>query len=559
MGKNNKMKKTILAGAVAGAIILFLYAFNSNTDFKITKSLDIYYSMFRELNTFYVDETDPEELVKTSIDEMLESLDPYTVYIPEEDLDDLKFLTTGQYGGIGALIRKKDDLVIIREPYKGFPADKAGLKAGDLILEIDGKPVDEMSITQVSENLKGIPKTTVSLKVKSPYKKGKFEVELEREEVQISSLPYYGMLNDKLAYIRITKFTKEVSDEAKKAFLELKKNYSPKGVIIDLRNNPGGLLKESVHLSNIFVGKNEEIVSTRGKLEKWQNTYKTTESPLDPDIPLVVMVSRASASASEIFAGAMQDLDRGVIVGQRTYGKGLVQTTRPLSYNGQLKVTTAKYYIPSGRCIQALDYSHRNEDGSVGKIPDSLISEYTTRNGRKVYDGGGIIPDIKISQDPVSEVTIGLYAQDVIFDYATKYTASHESIPEPAEFEITEEVFDDFIKFIEHRDFDYETESESQLDKLIETAKKEKYYAVAENEFTALESKLAHDRDKDIQMFQDEIKQFLKMEIVSRYYYEAGGIEASLHHDEQLNKAIEIITDPEKYNKILAPPGEEKK
>ena len=490
MKSKNIFIKSLAIVLITGITSTIFWSFKKGDDFKIAKSMDIFYSLFRDVNVYYVDETNPENLVETGINAMLDELDPYTVYIPEKDMDEFNFMTTGQYGGIGALIRSTGEFPIVAKPYKGFPADKAGLKAGDKILEIDGNPANEIPLDEVSERLKGVPQTNVKLVIERPYSGEKFEKELIREEIQIKSVPYYGVVDDNIGYIRMSKFTPDVSREIKNALRELKTEHQIKSVILDLRGNPGGLLVEAPKICNLFIPKGEEIVSTKGKTKKWNKTLKTTNAAYDTEIPLAVMVSRGSASASEIVAGAIQDLDRGVILGQRTFGKGLVQTTIPLNYNAQLKVTTAKYYIPSGRCIQALDYTHRNEDGSVGHIPDSLISAFKTRNGRTVYDGGGISPDIKIESEEVSQMTISLISQNVIFDYATMFAYQNATIPKVEDFTITDEIYNDFVSFALEQDFDYKTESEKELKELIKIAKREKYYQRAEKEIEALQSKL---------------------------------------------------------------------
>lgn len=525
---------------------LFLIA-ASNDDFKLVKSLEIYYSLFRELNLFYVDETNPEKLVENSIEGMLKELDPYTTYIPESDSENFNFMTTGQYGGIGALIRRSGDYAIIAEPYEGFPASKVGLKAGDTIISIDGKPMINMEISEISDHLKGRPNTTLELVIRRYSHPAPINKFIVREKISINNVPYYGMLNDHIGYIRLANFTTGAGQETKSALLELKKNPGLEGLVLDLRDNPGGLLIEAVDVANLFVRQDQEIVSTMGRVKQWDQVYRTRFMPVDTTIRLAVLVSRGSASASEIVAGALQDLDRAVIIGQRTYGKGLVQTTRELSYNTRLKVTTAKYYIPSGRCIQALDYSHRNEDGSVGNIPDSLISEYQTKNGRKVYDGGGIQPDFSIESQKLSQISMALLTQSLIFDYATIFASRHDSIAGVDEFEIKEHIYDDFRAFVASRVFTYNTKSEESLKKLMETARQEKYYDLAREEFSALEEKLAHDNEKDLKNFNEEIKQLLEEEIAVRYYYQRGRIQAILEKDPGVDKAVEVFGQPRLY------------
>ena len=427
----NKKKIGILLGVVLAISVLFTVFTRDEKLFQIDKNLDIYYTLIRELNLFYVDEINPNDLVKTSIDQMLESLDPYTTYIPESDMEDFRFMTTGEYAGIGALIGKQRDHIIISEPYEGFPAQKSGLKAGDILLEVAGKGTEDMSTEDVSNLLKGPANQVVKVKIERPGVKKPFDVDIVREQIQIDAVPYYGMLDDKIGYIRLSSFTANCGDEVKQIVKELKEKHHAQSLILDLRSNPGGLLNEAVKIVNIFVPKGVEVVSTKGKVKQWDKEYDATEQPVDTVMPLAVLVNRGSASASEIVSGALQDLDRAVIIGTRTFGKGLVQTTRDLSYNTKLKVTTAKYYIPSGRCIQALDYSHRNEDGSVGVVPDSLISEFTTRKGRKVYDGGGVTPDVKVDLDQLSSLSYNLMRDYMVFDFATLYANQHESIPTP--------------------------------------------------------------------------------------------------------------------------------
>ena len=544
------------AGIITLIIIAFtigLASFNEDRDFKLLKNLDIYYSLFRELNVFYVDDIDPEKLIEKSINEMLQSLDPYTVYIPESGIDDFNFATTGKYGGIGSLIRKSGDFAIISEVYKDFPADLAGLKAGDIIREIDGKSVEGLELNKVSDLLKGLPDTEVEVTIKRYGIDEPFTLTFIRKKIHITGVPYYGMLDDNIGYIRLSNFTQYCSLDVKNALTDLKKTYSLKSLILDLRGNPGGLLIEAVNVSNLFVDKGQEIVSTRGKVKQFDETYRAKNLPVDTQIPLVVLVNQGSASASEIVAGALQDIDRAVITGTRTFGKGLVQTTRPLSYNSRLKVTTAKYYIPSGRCIQALDYSNRNEDGSVGLIPDSLISEYKTKNGRLVYDGGGISPDIKITNEDPSQLTIELFTDYMFFDFSTRYYLSHDSILPPGDFELTDSIYNDFIAFVKEQNFNYETKTDQALLTLKEIAKNEKYYQFSENEFTALSKKLSRDLEQDMNAFNKEIKILLEESIVDRYYYRSGMIQTSLPYDKQIDKAREIFEDTNKYTNILNP------
>ena len=547
-----KKKRFIYLGGIL--ILIFSVGFSTlaNKDLEIVKNLDIYHTLFRELNMFYVDETNPEELVTTSIDAMLSSLDPYTTYIPESDMDDFQFQTTGEYGGIGSLIRPAGSHVMIAEPYEDFPAAKAGLRAGDLILKVDGVSTEGMDIESVSDRLKGKPGTELVLTIERMGEENSMKFSLVREKISIKNVPYFGMLDQGTGYIRLSNFTSGAGKEVENALKSLKNEHELKSVVLDLRANPGGLLIEAVRVCNLFVDKGELIVSTKGKMQQWDADYSTTTQPVDTEIPLVVLVNRGSASASEIVAGALQDLDRAVVIGQRTFGKGLVQTSRPLGYNAQLKVTTAKYYIPSGRCIQALDYTHRNEDGSVGMIPDSLISEFTTRSGRLVYDGGGIQPDFEVIPALLSEIAVQLYTQSMFFDFATRYQNSHDEIESPETFSLSDEDYDLFKAFIQEREFEFQTASEQAFSELMQTAKREKYYDLAEEEFASLEKKLVHNNLKDLETFEKEIRQILQEEIMNHYYFRAGRILAQIQDDVQLDKALEVLHTPGTMKEVLA-------
>ena len=535
-------------------IVLFSVGFSTlgNKDLELVKNLDIYYTLFRELNMFYVDETDPEDLVTTSIDAMLSSLDPYTTFIPESDMDEFQFQTTGEYGGIGSLIRRSGNFVTIAEPYDGFPAAKAGIRAGDQIKKVDGVSTKDMAIESVSDKLKGKPGTELVLTIERFGEEKPINFTLVREKISIKNVPYYGMLDEGIGYIRISNFTTGAGNEVENAIKSLKNDHELKSLVLDLRANPGGLLIEAVRICNLFVNKGEMIVNTRGKMEQWDSDYSTTREPVDTEIPLVVMVNRGSASASEIVAGALQDLDRAVVIGQRTFGKGLVQTSRPLKYNAQLKVTTAKYYIPSGRCIQALDYTHRNEDGSVGHVPDSLISEYSTRSGRLVYDGGGIEPDFEVVPEMLSEIAIQLFTQSMFFDFATRYRNVNDEIDSPETFSLSDEDYELFKVFLEEKNFEFQTASEKAFADLMLTAKREKYYDLAEEEFSSLEDKLIHNNLQDLETFEKEIKQILLEEIVNRYYFQSGRILAQIQEDVQLDKAKEVFNTPGMLKEVLA-------
>ena len=552
MKQNRKTKIGILAAVLLLAITLIFTGFSRDEKlFQVDKNLDIYYTLMRELNLFYVDDINPTDLVKTSIDKMLESLDPYTNYIAESDIEDFRFMTTGEYAGIGALIGKHGENIIISEPYEGFPAQKSGLKAGDILLEVAGKSTKNMATEDVSNLLKGPANKPVKVKIERPGKKKVMEIDIVREKIQIDAVPYYGMLDNETGYIRLSNFTQNCGDEVKKAFVELKEKQGAKSLVLDLRSNPGGLLMEAVNIVNLFVPKGSDVVSTKGKVKQWDKDYKATAAPLDTVMPIAVLVNRGSASASEIVAGALQDLDRAVVIGTRTFGKGLVQTTRDLSYNTKLKVTTAKYYIPSGRCIQALDYTHRNEDGSVGSIPDSLITEFTTKKGRKVYDGGGIVPDIKIDLDRLSSLSMNLARDFMFFDFATKFANEHESIPAPEEFQLSEEVFENFKAFVKEKKFSYQSETEEVFKELLETAKEEKYYDVAKAEFEQLKLKIGHELDKDFESFKEEVKEMLTDEIITRYYYQKGAIKSAIKGDKGIEQAKKTLKDPQAFGAVF--------
>ena len=551
--KASKIFKRVRGILIIIPVVLISLLTSSYVDsyFEISKNLDIFITLFKELNLYYVDETQPGDLVEKGIDGMLLSLDPYTTYIPETDIEDYRFMTTGQYGGIGAMIRKKDSLMVVAEPYEGFPAMKAGLLAGDVILEVNEKSTEGKSTGDISSFLKGQPQTEVKVRIKRFGVDKPFDVTIKREEIQIKSVPYLGMLNEEVGYLNLSSFTDNCSQDVKDAVVELKAKGMKK-LVLDLRGNPGGLLKEAVALSNLFVSKGEMIVSTKGKVKEWNKDYKATQSPLDKDMPLAVLVNRGSASASEIVSGVIQDLDRGVIIGERTFGKGLVQTTRPLSYNSQLKVTTAKYYIPSGRCIQALDYSNRNEDGSVGKVPDSLITKYETRAGRPVFDGGGINPDVEVKPMPLSDIAFNLGLKMLYFDFATEYRHQHKEIAAVKEFDIDENLYSEFKSWLETKEFDYTTDSEKVMGKLKEVAEEEKYFERIEIEYNALNEQVRHNKTHDLEEFQEEVKDLLRGEIVSRYHHQKGRIEAMLEDDSDVKKALEILADTEEYKRILS-------
>jgi carboxyl-terminal processing protease len=533
--------------------IFSIVAFTKPGDkyFEIAKNLDIFATLFKEVNTYYVDEISPNTIMKKGIDAMLESLDPYTNYIPEDEIEDFRTLQTGQYGGIGAVIGKRNDKSIILMPYEGFPAHKAGLMVGDEIMSVDGIVVDKKNTSDISKLLKGQSNTQVLVTIKRYGVEKPFEVKLTREKIKIDNVPYYGMVNEKVGYMRLSDFTSNASKEVKKALNELK-DKGAKNIILDLRDNPGGLLSEAINISNLFIPKDKEIVNTKGKISEWNKTYTALNAAVDTEIPLVVLTSSRSASASEIVSGVMQDYDRGVLIGQRTYGKGLVQATRLLTYNSQLKITTAKYYTPSGRCIQAIDYSNRNEDGSVGTFPDSLRKAFRTKNGRLVYDGAGVSPDIEVEKKTLAPITTSLVNKGHLFDYATVYASEKKQIKPAKEFKVSEEEYQQFVKWLTGGEYDYTTKVETTLEDLVNNAKKEKYYDAIKGQIESLKTQISHNKEKDLQTFKSEIKELLEEEIVSRYYLQKGVVEATFDNDEDIQAALKIFNDQPGFNKILS-------
>lgn len=546
-----KKNRTFIATLLLALAVTFTFAFDKDKkDFEMSKGLDLYYSVLRELNMFYVDTIQPETLIKSSLDQMLKGLDPYTTYIPETDMNDFKFSTTGEYGGIGALIAQRDDYVIISDPYEGNPAQQSGLKAGDKLVEANGNNLKGKKVSDVSNILKGTPGTALQLKIERYGEEKPLNIAIERAKIVISPVPVYQMLNDTTGYIRLTSFTDKASKAMLEALLTLK-NEGAKSLILDLRSNPGGILGEANKIVNMFVPKGQTVVYTKGKVSQWDKVYKATQEPVDTLMPLAILVNRESASASEIVAGALQDIDRAVILGRRTFGKGLVQTTRSLGYNSQLKLTTAKYYIPSGRCIQALDYSHRNEDGSVGKIPDSLISVFRTKGGREVKDGGGVMPDREYDYSKPGNITYALIRDYAVFDFATEYYTAHPNIANISDFNFTDADYADFKSFIAAKDFTYETNSEDALKALKKMAELESYDDLIADELAALEKKLQHNVSKDLDVFKPEITELLRMEIAKRYFYQKGGYLEALKDDKWVTQATKLVQSPEEYKSIL--------
>jgi carboxyl-terminal processing protease len=541
---------------VIAAACLFIQGKDERSYFEVSKNLDIYATLFKELNTYYVDPIEPGKLSKVGIDAMLDDLDPYTNYITESDIEDYEFQTTGKYGGIGATMRRNGDFIYIGDVYESSPAQRAGLHPGDLVISIDGQVIKGKSVDDISSLLKGSPGTQVSLYVKDALSGAEETRMVTRGEIELSSVPFAGLIGtDKdVAFVRLTQFTPGCSRLVRSA-LDSLKTVKPdlKGVVLDLRNNPGGLLDEAVNICNLFTDRDQLVVSTKGKMSDWDKDFKTSGPAWDLKVPLAILVNHSSASASEIVAGTMQDLDRGVIIGERSYGKGLVQTTRPLGFNARLKLTTARYYTPSGRCIQALDYTHRNPDGSVGRVPDSLKKMYRTKGGRTVLSGGGVDPDVEVKNPPVSKIAITLYAKNFIFDYTTQFVRKHSRLDDPANFSLSATDWADFAKWLEGKDYSYKTATEETLDSLQQIATREKYYDAAKAEFAALRAKVSHDKKQDLQKNHTEVKEMLESEIISRYYFQRGRIAHSLRDDQELAKALSVLTSPAQYTALLQP------
>ena len=544
----SKFKKALLPLVV----IISIFSFSFVEDlFQVSKNLDIFAAIYKQLSINYVDDVNSSEMMKNGIDAMLEELDPYTEYIPESDIEDykLKYVST-QYGGIGATISNRAGKVIVAEPYAGFPAQKADIRAGDEFLEINGVSLKGKTNEQVSSMLKGSKGTPVKLRVQRPGMPKSMELNLTREEIRQNNVPYYGMLANNVGYIKLDKFLENSAQEVKDALAELKKN-NINGLVLDLRFNGGGILQEAVKIVNLFVDKGVTVVIQKGRNREKSITYNTFSTPLEPNLPLVVLVNNRSASASEIVAGSLQDLDRAVVIGQRSFGKGLVQQTFNLPYNSLVKVTVAKYYTPSGRCIQALDYTHRDTDGMVVKVADSLITEYKTKSGRSVYDGSGIFPDVFVKPMRYSLITQTLASRYHIFDYATQYRNLKPSISDAKNFRLSDAEYNDFIAFLSKRDYNYDTRVEKLLNELRDEAEKENKIGDLKPEFDALKAKVSHSKKNDLVLFKDEIRKVLESEIVSRYYFEKGRLEQNFKYDNELNEAQKVLSDKSVLASIL--------
>lgn len=543
------MKKVLLLCLII--LTANIVPLKAQNDFEIAKNVDIFVSILKELNAKYADEVVPGDLVKTAIDAMLKDLDPYSVYYPESQIEDVRMMTTGQYGGIGSLVHQQDGYVVISEPYEGTPSQKAGLLPGDRILSVNGKSTKGKSSEDVVTALKGQPGTKVVIEIERPTNGKKMTFSVDREDIQLPTVSYYGMLKDNVGYIKLDQFTEKASAEVKDAFLKLKEQGMDK-LVLDLRNNGGGLLMEAVNIMNIFVDQKVMIAETKGKIPELNKKYYTRNPVTDKDIPVVVLVNEHSASASEIVSGAFQDLDRGVIVGKKTFGKGLVQNVLPLNYNTSFKITVSKYYIPSGRCVQNIDYFNKDTNNAAVHIPDSLATPFKTQNGRTVYDKGGVEPDVITKDSLVSNLLLSLILNNIIFDYANLYHANHDSIAAPDKFKFTDADYADFLNFIKDKDYTYQTETEKLLEKLKKTASDEQYFGAIEDTYEVLQKKIEEDKASDIQKFKEEISLYIASKIVARYYYQKGRVIFQLSEDPDIAEAMKILLDSKRYQKILS-------
>lgn len=551
--KNSIKKIVIIAAVLVGALVIYSFRPSKNHNFEMAKNIDIFNAVVKELDMFYVDTIDANATIKRAIDVMLASLDPYTSYYPAEDQSELEQMIKGSYGGIGSLITydPKKKCSMIAEPYEGMPAAEVGLKVGDVLLQIDTVSLKDKNNQQVSEMLRGEVGTSFTLKVQRPGVKKPMEFTIVRKSVQLPTIPYYGMLKDSVGYIELVSFSGTPAADFKRAFLDLK-SQGATSLVIDVRNNGGGLLDEAVDIINYFVPKGKTIVTTKGKIKQASSTYKTKNQPLDTEIPIVVLVSGSTASAAEILAGSLQDLDRAVVLGTKTFGKGLVQIPRALPYGANMKLTSAKYYIPSGRCVQAIDYSHRGPDGKLERTPDSLLTIFYTSIGREVKDGIGVIPDIEVTPEKLPNILFYLVNENMTFDYATEYVLKHKTIPPAQEFALTDADYTEFKEFVKGKDFKYDQQSEKVLKSLREIAEFEGYLEDAQTEFTALEQKLSHNLEKDLTYFEKDIKQMLAIEIIKRYYYQRGTTIERLKQDEDVDIALKLLRTP-LYDEVLSP------
>lgn len=546
------MKHNIQRIVFIAAVIIstaFNYSFSQSNGFEVVKNLELIDQIYEHLDKYYVDEPQPGTMSIAGINAMLNDLDPYTVFYPETDIEDYRLMTTGQYGGIGAIIKRMDDFVYIAEPYEGSPAQKAGLIAGDKILSIDGKDMKKLNTEDVSGSLKGAKGTSISVKIERSTGEIK-TLSVMRDEIKLPDVPYSGMLTDKIGYVKLNSFTQTAGSDVKAAFIDLK-SQGMTHFVLDLRGNGGGLLIEAVKIVNLFVKRGQTVVNTKGRVQEENRVYQTLEEPLDLDIPITVLVDGGSASASEIVAGSLQDLDRAVIVGETSYGKGLVQRTYDLKYGSKIKLTIAKYYTPSGRCVQRLEYYDRDLGMTPSEIPDSLLKIFKTKNGRDVIDGRGIEPDVAVEINDLSRMTATVYANNILFNYATQYANAHPTIVAAKDFSLTHEEYEAFKTYALQQEFTYSTASEEMLKKMKKTAEEEGYFEDSKAEYDALLKKVVPSKERDIEKFEGEIKMLLENEIVARYYYQKGRSESAFNHDNVLDKALEILQNSSEYNTIL--------
>ena len=536
--------------AVVVVFTAFSFTRPAERYFEIAKNLDIFATLFKEVNALYVDDVNPNKLVRTGIDAMLNSLDPYTNYIPEDEVEDYRTINTGQYGGIGAITRELGKRTVVTMIMEGFGAQKGGLKIGDEIVKIDDIELARLTREESSQLMKGQIGTPVSLTVKRPGVDQLIKIDFKREKIKVNNVPFSGMLDKDIAYIQLSDFTPDAGKEVRNSLIALKEQGA-KGVILDLRGNPGGLLMEAVNITNIFIPKGKLVVSTKGKIPENNLNYETLNPATDTEIPVTVLINRGSASASEIVAGSIQDYDRGVIIGEKSFGKGLVQVSRPLSYNSQLKVTTAKYYTATGRCIQVLDYGHRREDGSVGSIPDSLKRAFKTFSGRTVYDGGGIDPDIKTIAPEAHLPTQVLFEKGFLFDFATQYIIKHPTAGSTRDFVLTDDIYQEFITWMKTKDYTYKSYMEQELEAMIAETKREKYYTELKPQLDQINNKIEENKKNELMMYKDEIKILLEQELVGRHHLEKGSIEVGFKYDQDIKKAMEVLRNNGQYKKLL--------
>jgi carboxyl-terminal processing protease len=543
-------KKIVLFAFLAASMVAVSYTEPAERYFEIAKNLDIFATLFKEVNALYVEEVNPNKLVRTGIDAMLGSLDPYTNYIPEDEVEDFRTVNTGQYGGIGAITREIGDRTVVTMLMEGYGAQKGGLKIGDEILKIDDISLAKLTREESGQVMKGQVGTPVSLTIKRYGVEEPLKLEFKRERIKLTNVPYSGMIDNDIAYIQLSDFTPDAAKEVKNSLVQLKEKGA-KGAILDLRSNPGGLLIEAVNITNLFIPKGKLVVSTKGKIPENNLSYESLNLPIDTEIPVTVLINRGSASASEIVAGTLQDYDRAVVIGEKSYGKGLVQVSRPLSYNSQLKVTTAKYYTPTGRCIQVLDYGHRRDDGSVGSIPDSLKKTFKTTNGRTVYDGGGIDPDIKTKNSESHMLTQVLFEKGYLFDFATQYVAKHPEPVDPRSFSLSDEEYQQFLSWMKTKNYSYKSYMEYQLQQFTEEAKKEKYYSELKSQLDLVSARIAESKKNELVLHKEEIKMLLEEDIVSRYHLEKGSVESGFKYDKDIKTATEVLRDQTRYKKLL--------